>query len=356
MQNGKLVATVSRVVLGVFLVASLMTGPVNTVYAQAPQVLAPANGAIIDCDPVPGRSVPVTFSWSPFKETTKYKFVVAKDAAMTQVVDEAEVSTTTHEHLHGRPNPLECGTNYFWRVRALEPAPSDWSATFSFTVKPTSMPIPTKDYYGLRLLAPDNGCLGCPVKPASFSWSPFKETTKYKFVLAKDAAMTQVVAEAEVPTTAHEYNGTLDYSTNYFWRVMALEPAPSDWSATFSFQTEGKPQPPSAPPQSPPTPVSPQPASAPLWTILIYQHLEYSPNGKEIVFVQNDGNDPEIYILNVQTREIQQLTNNKWYDCQPAWSKSGKEIAFWSDRDGSWQIYEMNLRTNRTKKLTNFKY
>ncbi|HEX75600.1 MAG TPA: hypothetical protein G4O12_03345, partial [Dehalococcoidia bacterium] len=79
------------------------------------------------------------------------------------------------------------------------------------------------------------------MKPASFSWSPFKETEKYKFVLAKDSQLTDVVAEAEVGTTAYEYDGTLDYSTNYFWRVMALEPAPSDWGATFSFQTEAAP-------------------------------------------------------------------------------------------------------------------
>ena len=71
-------------------------------------------------------------------------------------------------------------------------------------------------YLGPQLLKPDNGCLGWPVKPASFSWTPYKETTKYGFVLAKDAAMTQVVAEDEVPTTAYEYDGTLDYSTNYF--------------------------------------------------------------------------------------------------------------------------------------------
>jgi len=255
MKKGKIRATVSGVMVGVFIVASLMTGPVNTVYAQTPQVITPANGAIIDCDPVPGRSVPVTFSWSPFKETTKYKFVVAKDAAMTQVVDEAEVTTTTYQYSSGRPNPLECGASYFWRVMALEPAPSDWSATFSFTVKSTSMPIPTKDYYRLRLLSPNDGASGCPVKPASFSWSPFKETTKYKFVLAKDAAMTQVVAEAEVPTTAHEYNGTLNYSTNYFWRVMALEPAPSDWSTTFCFQTGAGPE---AVPEAPGVPAVPR--------------------------------------------------------------------------------------------------
>ncbi|UCH50831.1 MAG: fibronectin type III domain-containing protein, partial [Chloroflexota bacterium] len=90
--------------------------------------------------------------------------------------------------------------------------------------------------------------------PVSFSWSPFKETTKYKFALAKDAAMTQIVKEAEVTTTAFEYDGALDYSTNYFWRVMSLEPAPSDWSATFSFQTESLPPPEKPADEAAPTP------------------------------------------------------------------------------------------------------
>ncbi len=67
--------------------------------------------------------------------------------------------------------------------------------------------------------------------------------------------MTQIVKEADVTTTAYEYDGTLDYRSNYFWRVMALEPAPSDWSATLSFQTEASPQPSPAPPAHTPTPL-----------------------------------------------------------------------------------------------------
>jgi hypothetical protein len=93
------------------------------------------------------------------------------------------------------------------------------------------------------------------VKSASFAWSPLKDTTKYRFVLAKDAAMTQVVTEAEVTTTAYEYDGQLEYSQSYFWRVMALEPAPSDWSATLSFQTEAAPPPPAEPAPQPETPL-----------------------------------------------------------------------------------------------------
>jgi hypothetical protein len=153
---------------------------------------------------------------------------------------------------------LECGHTYYWRVKVRECATgqwarSPWSEVRSFTVK-AGLPV-TTPYYGPQLLAPNNGCLGCPVKPASFSWSPFKETTKYKFQLAKDAAMTQIVKEADVTTTAYEYDGTLDYSSNYFWRIMALEPAPSDWSATFSFQTEAAPPPPAEPEGPPPTPM-----------------------------------------------------------------------------------------------------
>jgi WD40 repeat protein len=199
----------------------------------------------------------------------------------------------------------------------------------------------TVDVVHAQPLSPSNGAIGAPVSGACFSWSPFKETTKYKFVLAKDAAMTLVVKEATVTTTAYCYDGVLDYSTNYFWRIMALEPAPSDWSATFSFLTEAAPVPP-----PPPTPV---------WVDLIFQHLEYSPNGQEIAFVRNDGNNPEICILDVRTRKIRQITNNQADDCNPTWSPNGSSIAFLSDRDGSWQIYEMNLRTGKVTKLTNFK-
>jgi len=107
-------------------------------------------------------------------------------------------------------------------------------------------------YLGLALLSPGNGSIGCTTNRISFTWKPYEESTKYKFVLAKDAAMTQIIQQAEVTTTSYEYDGTLDYGINYFWRVMALEPEPSEWSATFGFQTEAAPTPPAATPHSTP--------------------------------------------------------------------------------------------------------
>jgi hypothetical protein len=265
-------------------------------FAKKGPALITADGTLIGCDPVSGRAQEVNLCWEQLCVAYGYDLEIAKNKEfsirvldwVTPCADEGwlvpvdrlipcvyfpaggasgtlasaigatgggDTDIGGGDGLYGN---LECGHKYFWRVQVRTCATtqiirSPWSEVRSFTIK-AGLPV-RADYYGLKLLSPDNGCRGCPVKPASFSWSPFKETTKYKFVLAKDAAMTQVVAEAEVPTTAYEYKGTLDYSTNYFWRVMCLEPAPSDWSATFSFQTEAAPAPPAAPEAAPPTPL-----------------------------------------------------------------------------------------------------
>jgi hypothetical protein len=156
----------------------------------------------------------------------------------------------------------EAGAIYFWRIRSARSATgqiaaSPWSEVRSFTVKAGF--IVNTPYYGVQLLAPNNGCIGCKVKPASFSWSPWKEATKYQFDLAADPEFKSLVVTAATTTTGYEYSGTLNYSTNYFWRVKALEvngqDIPSDWSATFSFQTEPAPAPPATPPTEQPIPL-----------------------------------------------------------------------------------------------------
>jgi hypothetical protein len=68
-----------------------------------------------------------------------------------------------------------------------------------------------------------------------------------------------MVVSTTTTTTGYQYVNAFDYSTNYFWRVKALEVngenIPSDWSATFSFTTEAVPAIPVPPPASPPIPV-----------------------------------------------------------------------------------------------------
>jgi len=259
----------------------------DTLSWTGPTPTAPVSQATMDYDPVSGRAAQINLRWQPRSLSRGYQIQIAKDEDFAlQVADiggawggpfytppdldapalvvppgggtVADINGNTWTVL-----ALEAGHTYYWRVKVQDVATGDaitspWSWREIFIVK-TGLPV-TARYYGPMLLSPDNGCIGCPVRPASFSWSPFKETTKYKFVLAKDATMTDIVVQAEVVTSAYEYEGRLDYSTNYFWQVTALQPATGDWSATFSFQTE-------AAPALPPPPQPPQ--VTPLWVWVI---------------------------------------------------------------------------------------
>ena len=60
----------------------------------------------------------------------------------------------------------------------------------------------------------------------------------YKFELSEQADMSNPIVSTIVNTTAYQHDTILKCNTNYFWRVQALEPWESDWSATFSFQTK----------------------------------------------------------------------------------------------------------------------
>ncbi|MCX6005922.1 MAG: hypothetical protein NTZ34_01510, partial [Chloroflexi bacterium] len=248
---------------------------------KGPMLRKPADQALVGADPVTGRNQQIDLSWEQLCLSNAYQLQVAKDKNFTMRID-PEISNASHigavtgsilltmdsvnmtspaAWLSPASLP-EAGALYYWRVRSYQSATgqiaiSPWSETRGFTVKPGF--IVNSPYLGVQLLAPDNGCMGCRVKPASFSWSPWKEATLYTFQLAKDSEFTQIIKQANTSSTGYEYEGTLDYDTNYFWRIKAIEinglPIPSDWSATFSFRTESTPPPEKAPQGEPQIPI-----------------------------------------------------------------------------------------------------
>jgi len=140
---------------------------------------------------------------------------------------------------------LEAGHIYYWRVRgrvdvAGESVRSPWSATMYFTVG-AGFPV-MAEYPTVTLFSPAYGARGVFRSPA-FSWSPMFKTAKYEFVLAKDAALQQVIVKTNVSQTSYLYDGELDFNTNYFWQVRAIEPVVSDPSpiGTFTVVAEEKP-------------------------------------------------------------------------------------------------------------------
>ena len=88
----------------------------------------------------------------------------------------------------------------------------------------------------------------------------------------------------------------------------------------------------------------------------------WSPDGKRIAFVSDRdghflGNIPtsEIYVMDADGGNPQNLTNDPNDDWFPSWSPDGKRIVFMSDRDGNFnfEIYAMDADGGNLQRLTN---
>ncbi len=264
----------------------MLWGFTDCLAKKGPVLKSPADQFLVGADPVSGRNQQIDLAWEQLCLTTWYQCQIAKDKDFTLRIDpsqnwsqsggqgvitavsgsllfEMDSTNNTSPAAWIPPGALpEAGAIYYWRIRSARSATSQiadspWSEVRSFTVKAGF--IVNTPYYGVQLLSPNNGGIGVATTPTQFSWSPWKEATKYEFDLAKDSEFKQMVTTANTTTTAYSYSGALDYATSYFWRVKALEVngqnIPSDWSATFSFQTMPAPAPAAPAPAEPATPL-----------------------------------------------------------------------------------------------------
>lgn len=78
----------------------------------------------------------------------------------------------------------------------------------------------------------------------------------------------------------------------------------------------------------------------------------FSPNGKELAMVLTINGYPKIYLVNLASGAITQLTTGWANDTDPSFAPDGQSIIFTSDREGSPQIYQMNLASKQIKRLT----
>lgn len=85
----------------------------------------------------------------------------------------------------------------------------------------------------------------------------------------------------------------------------------------------------------------------------------WSPDGKKIAFSYCNceaSTNSEIYVIDLKTKEVKQLTNNSAWDDYPDWSPDGSKIVFMSDRDYdriyASELYVMNADGSDQKRLT----
>jgi Tol biopolymer transport system component len=93
-------------------------------------------------------------------------------------------------------------------------------------------------------------------------------------------------------------------------------------------------------------------------------HVTWSPDGRSLAFSGQKGGISDLYLMDLATGNIRQLTDDKYGDIQPTFSPDGKTIAFASDRSpitdfqqlkyGPLQLATYDLATGKVTVLPGF--
>jgi len=78
----------------------------------------------------------------------------------------------------------------------------------------------------------------------------------------------------------------------------------------------------------------------------------FSPDGNRLAFVLSKDGNPEIYVMDLGTRQIQRVTNSGSIETEPFWGKDGQTLYFTSDRAGKPQIYKQSIYGGAAQRVT----
>jgi large repetitive protein len=194
--------------------------------AAALAVAAPAHGALdapLPLNPGAGATVEAlpAFAWAPVAGADTYEFQVAADQNFNSpVLGRGEGSFTTRNTRATLKKTLPNGT-YWWRVRATNKGgdASPWTAPRSLRKFWTATP---------SSLTPGSGFpFTFPASPISVGWAPVPYAASYKFSLASDPGLANIVVNSGQPeeTWATNFVPTaLLPSGTYYWNVVPVDP------------------------------------------------------------------------------------------------------------------------------------
>ena len=73
----------------------------------------------------------------------------------------------------------------------------------------------------------------------------------------------------------------------------------------------------------------------------------------KVSFTSDRTGNLDIYIIDINGKNLVNLTNHPSDDSSPTWSPDGRAFAYVSNRDGNPEIYVMNMNTKESRRLTN---
>lgn len=197
------------------------------VLTPGPFVLStPANNAT-------GVALTPTFTWAASTGAATYTLELSTDPGFSTVIA-SQAGLVATSFIPGAP--LTGGTNYYWRVTAVNPGGSTLAtgAPFHFLTLTTG-PAP------FALLSPPHTITGVSLNPY-FIWDDATGVTTYTFELASDPGFASLVVQVTgLPGSSFGSSLSLTPSTTYYWRVTAINGSGSTVAtgSPFRFTTIG---------------------------------------------------------------------------------------------------------------------
>lgn len=253
----------------------------DTLTTAGPTLVSPADGTLVDVNPVTGKAYDQALTWDRLSKATGYQINVALDSAFKEKFGTITTASTTstsdpRSEIVG-PNGtttnasinFDPDTTYYWRVRASVSEKADtiyspFSEVRSFTVGNLAESVaaltPAAAVPAPSPLSPANGASGIGLSPA-YSWTPISGTATYEFQLAAAPfakSWAAALASASIAEPSVRPVIKLDQDRTYFWRVRADG---GEWSVISNFTTEKAPPPAPKPPAPAPPPVVVQEAA-----------------------------------------------------------------------------------------------
>lgn len=78
----------------------------------------------------------------------------------------------------------------------------------------------------------------------------------------------------------------------------------------------------------------------------------FSPDGRSLALCLSKGGNPDIYVMDIASRQLRQITNHPAIDTEPSWTADGSGIIFTSSRGGKPQLYKVSLSSGQTERIT----
>ena len=197
-------------------------GKFSTVFDKpsVPDLLSPADEA---------AQIPDAFTvkWTAADLAISYQLQISESLDFESAVfDSAGVTGTSFSV----QDTLARGTQYFWRVRALNPSSNgDWSEVNTFQ---TIQEVPNRPV----LLAPADSLTNTP-NSLVFKWRSAGDDATYQFQLGESDRFTQKFDTVGMADTALTITN-LKFNKTYYWRVRASNSGgESVWSKAQLFRT-----------------------------------------------------------------------------------------------------------------------